>query len=43
MFPMYPDDLDTGLNGSLADLVDGNIGEDGVLALGATNALFFEP
>ena len=43
MFPVYPDDLDKGSNASLADLVDGNLGEDGVMALGATNALYFEP
>jgi hypothetical protein len=42
MFPVYPDDLDPDLNQALADLVDGNVGEDGVLALGATNALYFE-
>jgi hypothetical protein len=43
MFPVYPDDLDSNMNPTLADLVDGNVGEDGVLALGATNALYFEP
>jgi hypothetical protein len=43
MFPVYPDDLATGSNGTLADLVDGNVGESGVMALGATNALYFEP
>jgi hypothetical protein len=47
MFPVYPDDIDydadAGVNSSLADLVDGNLGEGGVMALGATNALYFEP
>ena len=43
MFPVYPDNLDTGTNASLADLVDGNVGESGTMALGATNALYFEP
>jgi hypothetical protein len=43
MFPVYPDDLASGSNASLADLVDGNRGEAGVMALGATNALYFEP
>ncbi|MBW2274894.1 MAG: hypothetical protein JRG96_16630 [Deltaproteobacteria bacterium] len=43
MFPMYPGDLATGSNASLADLVDGNRGEDGTMALGVTNALYFEP
>ena len=27
---------------ALADLVDGNLGESGVMALGATNALYFD-
>jgi hypothetical protein len=43
MFPVYPDDLDASSNTTLADLVDGNIGENGVSALGASNALYFEP
>ena len=41
MYPMYSDDLDSSINTSLADLVDGNAGEGGVTALGATNALYF--
>jgi hypothetical protein len=40
MFPIYPSSLATGSNGTLADLLDGNRGEGGVLALGATNALW---
>ncbi len=43
MFPMYPGDLSQGSNLDLDDLVDGNVGEGGVMALGATNALYFEP
>ncbi|MBW1684524.1 MAG: hypothetical protein JRS35_05605 [Deltaproteobacteria bacterium] len=43
MFPIYPDDLSKGSNPELGDLVDGNVGEGGVMALGATNALYFEP
>ena len=43
MFPVYPDNLDTGSNTTLADLVDGNVTESGVMALGATNAVYFEP
>jgi hypothetical protein len=43
MFPMYPDDLASGSNLDLEDLVDGNAGEGGVMAMGATNALYFEP
>jgi hypothetical protein len=40
MFPVYPADLDPEANTTLADLLDGNRGEDGVLALGVTNALY---
>jgi hypothetical protein len=43
MFPVYPGDLDSATNATLGDLVDGNVGEGGVMALGATNALYFEP
>jgi hypothetical protein len=43
MFPIYPDDLAQTGNTTLANLVDGNVGQGGVLALGATNALYFEP
>ena len=39
MFPVFASDLDTASNATLADLLDGNVGEDGVLALGVTNAL----
>ncbi|TFG97287.1 MAG: hypothetical protein E4H11_02150 [Myxococcales bacterium] len=43
MFPMYPDDLDQASNTTLSELVDANVGQGGVVALGATNALYFEP
>jgi len=40
MFPAFPADLRREDNTSLEDLLDGNLGEQGVLALGATNALY---
>lgn len=40
MFPIVTRDLASESNPTLADLVDGNLGEAGVLALGFTNALF---
>jgi len=43
MFPVFATNLDAGANPTLADLVDGNVGEGGVMALGFTNALYFEP
>ena len=43
MFPIYPSDLTASGNFTIAALTDGNVGEGGVLALGATNALYFEP
>lgn len=46
MFPIYPDDLAVVPNITapdvLAALVDGNVGEDGTMALGFTNALYYE-
>ena len=42
MFPVYPSSLDSGSNTTVADLIDGNLGEGGVLALGYTNALFVD-
>ena len=42
MFPVYPASLATASNSTAADLMDGNVGEMGVLALGATNALYFD-
>jgi hypothetical protein len=43
MFPVFPADLNSATNSNLDDLVDGNRGEDGVMALGFTNPLFFTP
>jgi hypothetical protein len=40
MFPEFPRDIATGSNTTLADLLDGNLGENGVMALGFTNALY---
>jgi len=42
MFPVFASNLDAGTNASLPDLLDGNVGESGVMALGATNALYFD-
>ena len=45
MFPVYPDDIGIVSNLFVPSppeaLVDGNLGEDGVMALGVTNALYF--
>ena len=43
MFPVYPHDLTTAGNTTLANLVDGNVGESGTMALGFTNALYVGP
>ena len=40
LFPFFPKDLRRGGNETLEALLDGNVSEGGVLALGATNALF---
>ena len=40
LFPYFPKDLRRAGNDTLGDLLDGNLDEDGVLALGATNALW---
>ncbi len=40
MFPMMPENLNKATNTTLADLLDGNLGESGVMALGNTNALY---
>jgi hypothetical protein len=43
MFPVYPRSLDTASNPPpLANLLDGNVGQSGTMALGVTNALFAE-
>ena len=40
MFPVISGDISPATNHTLADLVDGNLNEGGVLALGFTNALY---
>jgi len=40
MFPIFPAGLDAASNTTLAELLDGNVGENGVLALGVTNPLY---
>jgi len=40
MFPVFADDLARDSNTTLEDLLDGNLGERGVLALAFTNALY---
>ncbi len=40
MFPVFARDLRPESNRTLADLLDGNLGELGTMALGATNALY---
>ncbi|MGH0038494.1 MAG: hypothetical protein ACQGVK_25955 [Myxococcota bacterium] len=40
MYPVFAGNLRRSSNGSLDDLLDGNLGEAGVMALGATNALW---
>jgi hypothetical protein len=41
-FPVHPASLDPDSNPTLGDLLDGNRGEKGVLAMGVTNALFVD-
>ncbi|HVH17017.1 MAG TPA: hypothetical protein VNF72_01845 [Myxococcota bacterium] len=43
MFPIYPQSLATAGNTTLANLVDGNVGQSGTMALGFTNALYVGP
>ncbi len=40
MFPVHPANLATAGNTTLANLIDGNLGQSGVTALGHTNALY---
>jgi hypothetical protein len=42
MFPVFADDLASAGNTTLANLVDGNLGQNGVMALGATNPLYYD-
>lgn len=40
MFPVYPRSLNRATNTTLAQLLDGNLGESGTMALGVANALY---
>ncbi len=42
LFPIQPNSLKTSTNTSLANLIDGNLGEDGLTALAFTNPLFVD-
>ena len=42
IFPVVPNDLDQTANPTVADLTDGNLGEDGVPALAFANPLFID-
>jgi hypothetical protein len=42
LFPVQPNSLKQSTNSTLADLTDGNLGEDGMLALSFTNPLYVE-
>lgn len=42
LFPILPFDLSSGSNSTLLDLLDGNLGEDGVPALAYSNPLFVD-
>jgi len=42
MFPVFADDLSSASNTTLSDLIDGNLGESGVMALGFTNPLYVD-
>ena len=42
LFPIIPNDLDKAANPTLADLTDGNLGEDGIPATAFTNPVFVD-
>jgi hypothetical protein len=42
LFPVLPNSLKTSTNTTLAQLTDGNLGEDGITALAFTNPLFID-
>ena len=42
MFPMVPNDLQQAGNTTLANLTDGNLGENGILTMALTNPLFVD-
>ena len=41
-FPVLPNNLKTSTNTTLMQLTDGNLGEDGIMALAYTNPLFVD-
>jgi hypothetical protein len=42
MFPVVPNDLNTSANPTLADLIDGNLGESGVTTMAFSNPLYID-
>jgi hypothetical protein len=42
IFPIVPNDLDTAANPTLADLTDGNLGEDGITTMAFSNPLYID-
>jgi hypothetical protein len=42
MFPVFPSNISQGSNTTVANLIDGNLGESGVTSLGFTNALYVD-
>jgi hypothetical protein len=42
LYPVLPNSLKTSTNTNLAQLTDGNLGEDGITALAFTNPLFID-
>jgi hypothetical protein len=42
LFPVIPNQLDASVNTTLANLTDGNVGEEGIPALAFTNPLFLD-
>jgi hypothetical protein len=42
LFPIQPNSLKTSTNATLANLIDGNLGEDGMTALAFTNPIFVD-
>jgi hypothetical protein len=42
LFPVLPNNLKTSTNTTLMQLTDGNLGEDGIMALAYTNPLFVD-
>ncbi len=42
MFPVFASDLNKASNTTLPNLLDGNVGEGGVMAMGVTNALYYD-